>query len=116
MSPARVLAVLVLLLVGGCGPGDRLEQLEPLPEIDLSALQSSFAGRAREQKALVDRLLGASDTTDVELAEAFGEMGKLLQMSELVEPGLVCYRNAIRLAPASPPAGFSAATGIACPS
>jgi tetratricopeptide (TPR) repeat protein len=92
----------VLLSVAACGPGDRRAQLEPLPEIALGSLQDSFADRIRAQKEQLDQLLVTKGIEDAELAETFGEMGKLLHMSELVEPGRLCYRNAERLAPQDP--------------
>jgi len=94
--------LLVLLSVAACGPGDRRGQIEPLPRIDVGGLQDSFADRIRTQQEELDRLLATSGVDDAELAEAFGEMGKLLHMSELVEPGRLCYRNAEQLAPQDP--------------
>jgi len=96
------LSLLVLFSVAACGPGDMREQVEPLPRIDVAGLQDSFADRIRAQQEELDQLLATREVDDAELAEAFGEMGKLLHMAELVEPGRLCYRNAERLAPQDP--------------
>jgi len=95
-----VLALLASLLAG-CGPDPRT-QLEALPPLNLEPFEEHVARRLSAERARIERLLETEGTGEPELAEAFGELGRLAFASELIDVALVCNRNAGLLAPRDP--------------
>lgn len=76
--------------------------LDLIPHPDLAGLEDAVATRLREALALLDMFLTTSTTPASDLAEAFGELGRLYHVHAFDVPAAVCYRNAGRLAPADP--------------
>jgi len=90
--------LLLAALLAGCGPGPRA-RLEPLPTLHLEPLTKPVARRVSLERERIETLLADPHSTDADLAEAFGDLGTLAFATELIRPGMVCYRNAERLAP-----------------
>jgi tetratricopeptide (TPR) repeat protein len=92
------LVLLATLLAAGCGPDPRT-LLEPLPSMSLESFEKPVARRLSEARARIDELIDVKGSSDAELAEAFGELGKLTFATELIDVARACNRNAERLAP-----------------
>lgn len=67
---------------------------QPVPSPDLEGLEPEVAAQLRDARALVDTL-----TAPAELAEAYGELGRLYHAYDLVEAASASYANAALLAP-----------------
>lgn len=68
--------------------------LQPIPAPDLEGLEPEVAAQLRDARALVDTL-----EAPAELAEAYGELGRLYHVYSLAEAAAAAYANAIALAP-----------------
>src|SRR5260370_28882934 len=113
---AGSVAALCAVLASACRPGDRTP---PAPSADTSTL-SPPEGRGLRPVALPDisrmnepartqmqtrysalkSRIADSGATPVDLATAYGEMGKLLMAATYFDPAESCYLNAQALAPA----------------
>jgi len=67
---------------------------KPLPAPNLEGLEPEVAAQLRDARALIDAL-----TVPAELAEAYGELGRLYQAYSLSEAAAASYANAALLAP-----------------
>jgi tetratricopeptide (TPR) repeat protein len=73
--------------------------LETVPTPDLSALEASVAEQLREAREQMLDAISGGGLSDAGRAEAFGLVGQLYHVYELLEPAAACYRNALELAP-----------------
>ena len=97
-----LLGSLGLLVLLACGaPGAWRENLEPLPEPDVSRFETAVQEQLEQRHRQVEDAL-ADELPPQELAEAFGELGRHYDVYELLQEAEVCYRNARQLAPEDP--------------
>ena len=73
-------------------------QLQRIPDADLSALEASVAEQLREARSLLDAFLSSPNPPKDELADAFGNLGRLYHAYDLLAPAEICYLNAGALA------------------
>lgn len=74
--------------------------LKPVALPDLSRTEPSVQQQIQEAHAALMTKSGASGTGAADLANAYGEMGKLLMAAEYLEAAESCFLNAQTLAPA----------------
>jgi tetratricopeptide (TPR) repeat protein len=106
----RVLAAVCVAVLGvwACGrpSADPAQAAAPAGAIravtlpDLSAMAESVQRQIRDQHATLTRLAGVPDTPPAALAEAYGELGKLLMAAQFGQAAEACLQNAQTLAPA----------------
>jgi tetratricopeptide (TPR) repeat protein len=73
--------------------------LKPVSLPDISTAAASVQTQLREQYAALDIKIKNAATPVPELAEAYGDMGKLLMATEYLDAAEVCFVNARELAP-----------------
>lgn len=74
--------------------------LQPVPSPALDELEDSVAEQLREMRALLDTRLTEDGITTADLAETYGELGRIYHAYEIIGAAEACYLNAIALAPA----------------
>lgn len=74
-------------------------ELLAVPQPDLSATEAPVQDILRSARLSLDKMLHTGDSSDRELARAFGEMGELYHSHHVYIPAEPCYRNAAKLAP-----------------
>jgi len=92
--PLRALTVLLLVATGSLAA-----DLTPLPETPLDALPAEAREQVIEQRHAVEELLAAGGREDRDLAEAFGELGKLYYLYGLSGMAGISWENAAALTP-----------------
>jgi tetratricopeptide (TPR) repeat protein len=93
----RLLALLVLI-AAGCGP-HRPAGLQPVSLPELSKMAPSAQTQIREAFKSLTRQIETSRTTIADLANAYGEFGKLLMAADERDRAKPCFLNAQTLAP-----------------
>ena len=78
-------------------PHDLAQLVVPKP--DLSRLEPAIRQRLTHERSRLEELITRADLARGEIAEAFGEMGRLYHAHSLSEPTLACYQRARMLAP-----------------
>ena len=78
------------------------EGLTPVRHPDLAPLERAVAEQIAAQQDLLKALLADPAAKPAELAEAFGDLGRVYHVYGLAAPAEDCYRNAARLAPDAP--------------
>jgi tetratricopeptide (TPR) repeat protein len=73
--------------------------LAPVRHPDLAPLEKAVAEQIAAQRELLDALLADPAAKPAELADAFGDLGRVYHVYGLAAPAEDCYRNAARLAP-----------------
>lgn len=101
MSRRAALAALasLALAAGACRGGDPRAELVPVPMPELAAVEPGVRAQITGEKAALDRLLADPDTSDEELATAYGELALVFLTYELSEPAEAALANAVTLAP-----------------
>ncbi len=90
--------LLVAILLAACGPGVDFDQLEPIPHPPLDNMDQPVQEQLRAQRRTLEEL--RSGSADVQqLADAYGEMGRLYHLYDLVDSAVASYRNAHLLDP-----------------
>jgi tetratricopeptide (TPR) repeat protein len=74
-------------------------EIRPIPHPDLAGLEDAVAASLREGRALLESLVAASGSPPAELADAYGELGRLYHAHAFDQPALAAYWNAGLLAP-----------------
>jgi tetratricopeptide (TPR) repeat protein len=74
----------------------------PVRHPDLAPLEKAVAEQIAAQQELLKALQADSTARPAELAEAFGDLGRVYHVYGLAAPAEDCYRNAARLAPDAP--------------
>ena len=74
-------------------------ELLPFVPPNLEHLEDAVASQLRETQGLLESILAEPDASPAALADAFGQAGRLYHAYELAEPAVLCYANAVRLAP-----------------
>lgn len=74
-------------------------QLLPVPAADLEGLEPAVAEQLAEYRELLEGLLADDGSDPAQLANAFGELGRLYHVYNLDRAAEACYENARRLAP-----------------
>ena len=72
----------------------------PIPHPDLSRLEPAAQNRIRDTRAELESMAKAGEAGREELAQAYGEMGKLYHVQDFLGAAEACYLNAESLAPA----------------
>lgn len=93
MKTLSLLSLLSLLSFGSA-QAQQPPALQPLPAPSLEGLEPEVAAQLRDARALVDALKAPA-----ELAEAYGELGRLYQIYNLADAAAASYANAALLAP-----------------
>jgi tetratricopeptide (TPR) repeat protein len=75
------------------------QALKPVSLPDISTAADSVQTQLRERYAALELKIKDSSTPVPELAEAYGDMGKLLMATEYLDTAEVCFLNARQLAP-----------------
>ena len=73
--------------------------LTPVRHPDLAPLEKAVREQIAAQQELLKALLADSAAKPAELADAFGDLGRVYHVYSLAAPAEDCYRNAARLAP-----------------
>jgi tetratricopeptide (TPR) repeat protein len=66
---------------------------------ELTRVDAGVQEQVRQRYALLTERIASSRTSDTDLANAYGELGMVLQAAEYFEAAEPCYRNAQTLAP-----------------
>lgn len=74
-------------------------RLLPVPKPDLSRVETDVRFALQEARAEMEARLDDGDRDPRLLAEVFGNTGLLYQAHLILDPAVVCYRNAARLMP-----------------
>lgn len=74
----------------------------PVRHPDLAPLEKAVAEQIAAQQELLKALLADPAAKPAELADAFGDLGRVYHVYGLAAPAEDCYRNAARLAPDAP--------------
>jgi len=74
-------------------------ELQPVPTPGLEGLEPEVAAQLRDARALLDALLAQPQPSKPELAETYGELGRLYHAYGLVDAALPAYADAAILAP-----------------
>jgi tetratricopeptide (TPR) repeat protein len=74
-------------------------ELLPVPTPDLASLEPSVASQLRAAGDLLEPLLKSPGTDPLQLAEVYGELGRLYHAYRIPTSAEPAYRNAARLAP-----------------
>jgi Tfp pilus assembly protein PilF len=98
----------LLLLVQGAmadslasPPAAWRERVDPVPELDVSGADASLQRAITQARIGVARLLAGVATGPPRLGDAYGHLGALYHLTSVTSGAEDCYRNAVRLAPAS---------------
>ena len=75
------------------------QALKPVSLPDISTAAPSVQTQLRERYAGLELKIQNAATPGPELAEAYGDMGKLLMATEYLDPAEVCFLNGRELAP-----------------
>lgn len=94
-GPGLGFLLVLLLTLTGC-KGQGAADLQPLPEVDLAAAEEAARAQLEEARRRVET---AEDQEPAELAEAYGDLGLLYVLYELLEGAEVSFANAHALAP-----------------
>ena len=98
MSGSGWLWTAVLLALAVSSPvSAAVPELAPVPRPGLGNLEEGVQAQLEERRAALDDRLAAEAPTD--LGAAFGEMGQLYFLYDLMEPAEVCFLNARELEP-----------------
>ncbi len=73
--------------------------VQPIPHPDLSRLEPAAQKRIRDTRAGLESMAKAGKVSPKELSQAYGEMGKLYHVQDLLGAAEACYLNAESLAP-----------------
>jgi protein O-GlcNAc transferase len=73
--------------------------LTPVRHPDLAPLEKAVAEQIAAQQELLKALLADPAAKPAELADAFGDLGRVYHVYDLAAPAEDCYRNASRLMP-----------------
>ena len=96
----QIVFLFLCLAFAGCrnesAPGGRT--LQPIPAIDLNALEPAVKTQIATAQAELDGAIKANLSDDL-LGQAFGETGQLYQAYKLLNAAEVCYLNARTLQP-----------------
>src|SRR5205823_2299803 len=76
----------------------RSRELVPVPYPDLSNMEEVVQKQLREAQSGLESVRQRPGSTDTQLSHAYGEMGRLYQAYELIDPALACFLNAHTLA------------------
>jgi tetratricopeptide (TPR) repeat protein len=76
-------------------------QLMEVPQPDLSGVDPPAREQIRTAQAALDEALSRHDSSRTQSANAFGSLGQIYQAYGFDDAALVCYENAVRLAPQS---------------
>jgi tetratricopeptide (TPR) repeat protein len=102
----KQVAVLCMVLTVACGPrGESLSpgrDLRPVAFPDFSQMEEPARRQMQARQSSLSAKLANARTPAPELAEEYGEMGKLLMAATHLEAAESCYLNAQALAPADP--------------
>lgn len=102
-SSALALLLLVVAL-SACSPAEQASAPAPeraIPHPELAELDPPLAREIEVRRAGLDALLADRESGAADLAQAFGDLGRLYQAHRLLEPALACYRKAHGLDPES---------------
>jgi tetratricopeptide (TPR) repeat protein len=90
-------------MVSGCNshrePAPQSRALRPVSLPDISSAAESVQTQLRERYASLTAASGNTATSPADLANAYGEMGKLLMVAEYLDAAEACFVNARTLAP-----------------
>lgn len=95
-QPAPGLFLIALLLAAAAAAQP---QLQPLPDLRLEHAESGLRERLEEARSAIDWMLSRQQAEPPELAQAFGELGRLCLASGLDDAAAVAFGNASLLAP-----------------
>jgi tetratricopeptide (TPR) repeat protein len=93
-------AIVACAFVCACARSPARPALAPVALPDLSRADESVQAQVRELHASLTRELGNRDTPAVDLADAYGKLGMVLQAAEYYDAAEPCYLDARALAPA----------------
>lgn len=74
-------------------------QLLPVPDPNLSGMEEAVREQLRDARSALESVRQKPGVTDEQLSQAYGEMGRLFQAYDLLDPALSCFLNAHTLAP-----------------
>jgi tetratricopeptide (TPR) repeat protein len=74
-------------------------QLVPVPNPNLSGMEDIVRKQVRDAQSALESIRQKSGVTDEQLSQAYGEMGRLFEAYDLLDPALSCFINAHTLAP-----------------
>jgi len=83
-------------------PGTQTITLVPIPQPDLTGLETRVAEELGGARELVQSLLAQEGMDPVTLGRAFGDLGLLYHAHDLTDAAAACYENARRLLPGAP--------------
>ena len=84
------------------GPSEPAPALQPIPLPELEQAEPAVRLALEKARSELDARTAAGDTPSAELAQVYGETGKLYHAHLMLDPARACYRNAAALAPADP--------------
>jgi tetratricopeptide (TPR) repeat protein len=99
MRPSLVLSALLVVTGTAHSAASQEPELLAIPFPDVSMLEESVALQLEQMQDLLRGRLDQPDSEPGELAEAYGELGRLYHAYELSDASEPCYLNAIELAP-----------------
>jgi tetratricopeptide (TPR) repeat protein len=91
--------VLVLVLIAGCSGASQRPPLRPLELPAMSVVSIDVQKQIRERFSALEAAIARDDTSLVDLAAAYGDMGKLFTAAELYDAAETSFENASKLAP-----------------
>ena len=94
----RILLALLIATATACGPRQR-EGLQAVSLPDLSKMAASAQSQVRENYKALTLKIENRNTSVAELADAYGQFGKLLMAADLRDGAKPCFLNAQTLAP-----------------
>lgn len=112
-GPGVVSIAVMACALGGCGsrqtessavsrtsrPDAPRDELQPVVLPDLSRLAEPVRRQLQDQYASFAGKLASPATPQTEMADAYGDLGRLLLAARLGSPAETCFRHAERLAP-----------------
>ena len=110
----RTIAALAAVVAAGCAPHQQRAGLQAVSLPDLSRMAPSAQTQIRDSYKALTQKIATRSTTVVELADAYGEFGKLLMAADQRDAAKPCFLNAQTLAPAdfhAPRTSFFASLG-----
>ena len=102
MTSRPIRAALLAAAIAGCREPAPRQALQPVSLPDLSRATDRVQAQLRAQYSSLTQKQQAGNTTPAELANVFGETGKLFMAAEYRETAEACLLNAQRLAPENP--------------
>ena len=96
----RTIAALAAVVAAGCAPHQQRAGLQAVSLPDLSRMVPSAQTQIRDSYKALTQKIATRSTTVVELADAYGEFGKLLMAADQRDAAKPCFLNAQTLAPA----------------